>query len=396
MLALVLAACGRSSDKPQAAEQHAQPPQVVVHTASARASKQPVSLLLDGTLLADEQSEVTSVVAGRVREVLVERGSAVKQGDPLIRLRDVDYRLAAQAARAQLDQARARLGIEGNASVPEPTTLPDVQAARTAMELAERTATRSAELFEHGALSQAALDEARSHANSAREQYQSTLNGARATIAALEAAQVSLSQANTSAAEATVRAPFAGEVADRKVSVGEYVSPQTQLVTLVRTDPLRIELEVPQRNLNAVQPGQTVEVSVDAVPDRRFEGKVRYVSAAVARSSRALVVEAVVPNPDRLLRPGLFATARLYLGGEADVTIVPEAAVQTRAGVSRVFVVKDGTIQERVVTLGERHGQDVVLTSGLAGGEQVATDELDNLADGVAVTVASSVTANKG
>lgn len=396
LLVPLFAACGRSGDHPHTSDVVEQAPQVVVHATAARTATQPVSLLLDGTLLADEESDVTSVVAGRVREMLVERGSVVNKGDPLVRLRDVDYRLAAQAAKAQLDQARARLGIQDREPAPDPTTLPEVQAARTAMELAERTATRSVELFDHGAISQSALDEARSHAATAREQYQSSLNGARATAAALEAAQVSLAQANTSAAEATVRAPFAGEIADRKVSVGEYVSPQTQLVTLVNTDPLRMQLEVPQRYLNAIQPGQTLEVRVDAVPDRVFEGTLRYVSAAVARTSRALIVEAVVPNPDRLLRPGLFATARLMLGGAEQVTIVPERAVQTRAGVSRVFAIKDGKIQEHVVTVGEHQGSDVVLTSGLGGGEQVAIDQLDKLADGIAVTVESTEAANKG
>lgn len=391
---LLLAGCQHKSDTPKQTATASPDKPIAVHVATVETEQRPVALLLDGTLLADEQSDVTSVVAGRVREVLVERGSVVKKNDPLVRLRDVDYRLAAQAAQAQLDQARARLGIHGDAAPPNPTELPDVQAARTAMELADRNAERADELDKRGVLTAASLDEAHARESSAHEQYQSALNAARASVSALQAAQVALHQARTSASEATVRAPFTGEIADRKVSVGEYVSPQTPLVSLVRTDPLRIELEVPQRHLLAVQPGQTVELTVDAVPGRTFQGTVRYVSAAVGRSSRALTVEAVVQNPDRLLRPGLFASARLHTGGSEKVCIVPEAALHTAAGVSRVFVVDDGRIHEHVVSIGDQSGGKVVLTSGLEGGEHVAIDELDKLADGVAVTVDSSVAKN--
>jgi RND family efflux transporter MFP subunit len=266
-----------------------------------------------------------------------------------------------------------------------------VQAARTAMQLAERNAERAEELAKRGVLTEANLDEARTRAASAREQYASARNGARAALSSLEAARVALQQARTSTSEATVRAPFAGEIADRMVSVGEFVSPQTPLVNLVRTDPLRIELEVPQRELRAVQPGLEVEVAVDAVPDRRFEGTVRYVSAAVGRNSRTLTVEAVIPNPDRILRPGLFATARLLTGGDETVSVVPAAALHTSAGVSRVFSVEDGTIHERVVTVGDRIGDEVVLTGGVEGGKMVAVDHLDELADGVAVRVDATV-----
>src|SRR5690606_38659906 len=154
--------------------------------------------------------------------------------------------------------------------------------------------------------------------------------------------------------DSTVRAPFSGEIANRAVSVGEYVTPQTTLVTLVRTDPLRVELSVPQRHLRAVQPGQTVQIQIDAVPDRTFEATVRYVSASVDPTSRGLTVEALVPNPDRLLRPGLFARARLETGGTEEVAVVPNAAVQTAAGVSRIFVVRDERIEERVISIADR------------------------------------------
>jgi RND family efflux transporter MFP subunit len=396
LVAVSAAACsggggGHGAEADTQAPASAEP--VAVSTVTAQGREQPVTLTLDGTLVADEESQLTSVVAGRVVEVLVERGSVVQEGDPIVRLRDVDYRLQAASARAQLDQARARLGMGEGGATPRAEDLPDVRAALSAMELAESNLERAEELARRGVLPQQSLDESRQRAAQAREQYQTVLNNARASIASLATARTTLSQASTSASEATVRAPFSGEIASRNVSVGEYVSPQTPVVTLVRTDPLRIEVQVPQQHLMAVRPGQTVRIQVDAVPDRTFEGTVRYVSAAVQRETRGLTVEAVVPNPDRLLRPGLFATARVETGTTHDVAVVPAGAVATEAGVDRIFVVDGGVVQERVVSIAERGPDEIVIAEGLRAGEQVATSGLDRLADGMRVAPEPAATA---
>jgi RND family efflux transporter MFP subunit len=364
-------------------------PAIEVHSAVATMREQPDSLAIDGTLLADEDSDVTSIVPGRVTAVLVERGSQVEEGDALVRLRDVDYRLQANAARAQLEQARARLGIAEGEAPPAPTETPEVRAARANAELARSTLERNEELLRRGALSEQAVDEVRNRAATADDQYQSALNSARAAIASLSSAQVALRQASSSVSETTVRAPFAGEIADRMVSVGEYVTPQNPLITLVRVDPLRIELQVPQQNLRAVAVGRPVEVRVDALPDERFEATVRYISAAVQRDTRSLTVEAVLDNDDGLLRPGMFASARIATGETREMAVVPPRAVLSRAGVERAFVVVDGTVEERVLTIAERSSDEVVVSDGIAPGEQVVTDRLDDLADGMHVTVSA-------
>jgi RND family efflux transporter MFP subunit len=378
--------CSRSNaeEQPQAA---AEDSAIDVHVAEVVAQPRPIALVLDGTLLADEDSNVTSIVSGRVVEVMVERGSKVAAGDELMRLRDVDFKLQAKLARAQLDEARARLGVRKAGKLPGIDSLPEVTLAKSDHELAQSELQRTESLAASGVLSQTELDQARAKARAASDRYTTARNTARASITGLRAAEASLEQALTSAEEATVRAPFAGEIAVRSVSVGEYVTPQTALVTLVRTDPLRIELSVPQQHLAAVQPGQSVTLTVDALPDREFTATVRYVSATVQRDTRSLTVEAVVPNPDGSLRPGLFANARLQTGGTQTVTVVPAAAVRTAAGVSRVFVVSGDRIEERVVSVIERTSTQVTIGEGLEAGERLAVDELDRLADGVAVTV---------
>lgn len=385
---LVLTACTRPAA--QAHEEQVERT-VAVHVAEAVAQERPVALTLDGTLLADEESNVTSIVSGRVVAVLVERGAKVAEGDELIRLRDVDFKLQAKLARASLDQARARLGMRQGGKVPSVDSLPEVQLAKAELELAKSELARTEKLAATGVLSQTELDQARTTERSANDRYTTARNSARVSINALQGAQASLEQAMTNAEEATVRAPFAGEIAVRSVSVGEYVTAQTPLVTLVRTDPLRIELSVPQQHLESVQPGQKVTLVVDALPDREFTATVRYVSAAVQRDTRSLTVEAVVPNGDGLLRPGLFATARLQTGGAQTVTTVPAEAVRTAAGVSRVFVVKNDRVEERVVSIAERNSKNVTIADGLEAGDRVATDELDALADGMTVSVVDEV-----
>lgn len=354
----------------------------------ADAREVPASLELNGTLMADEESHVSPLVPGRVVEVMVERGSVVAEGDPLVRLRDTDYRLQLAGARAQLDQARARLGIAEGAAPPAPEATPDVQAARAQMELNDGSLTRAEGLAERGVFTQSQLDEARARAASSRAAYATALQNTRASIAALSSASTTLRQASTSVSESVIRAPFAGEIADRAVAPGEYVTAASHLVTLVRTDPLRIEVHIPQEQLFAVYEGQAVEVRVDAAPGHVFPATIRYISASVDATSRGLAVEAVVPNSDEhlRLRPGMFASARILLGTTATMATVPGSAVLTQAGVSRVFILRDGSIVESVVSIASRESGTVTISRGVSPGDVVATENLEGLADGMLIS----------
>lgn len=359
-------------------------PPVRVAVATAQARRLPRTLALTGTLVGDQQSDLTPLVAGRVVQVLVERGAVVRAGQPLVRLRDVDYRSSAAAASAALQQARARLGItDGTPFDPEQT--PEVRAARANRDLAEDALRRAQQLAQSGAMSDQDLQRLNAQATAAREQYNSALNAARSAYFAYLNARVAVEQTRRAVADSIVRAPFDGEIAERRVNVGEYVTPQRPILTLVRTDPLRIELQVPQERIPYVQRGQQVEIRVDAWPDRVFYGTLRYISAAVRPDTRSLIAEAVVPNPEGTLRPGLFVTARVHLGGEQPVVAVPARAVLSEAGTHRVFVIQGGVVQERVVTIADRNEQEVLLARGVQAGEQVAIEHLDRLSDGARV-----------
>lgn len=353
-------------------------------TVAAEPREVPDVLRLNGTLLADEEANLAPLVPGRVVEVLVERGAVVEEGQPLVKLRDTDYRAQQAAARAAVAQAEARLGMDGN-RVPAPEETAEVRSALAQMELADQQYERAQALSERGVYSAAQLDEARTRAETAREQYRLAIQNARGAAAALASAKAQLRQASTAVGDSVVRAPFAGEIAKRNVSVGEYVGPQSQLLTLVRTDPLRLELEIPQNRVLDVRPGQRVRVTLDGVPDRVFEGTVRYVSASVGRQTRALTVEAMVPNPEGILRPGMFARAEIDLARMRDLVAVPPSAILTNAGVHRAFVVSDGIIEERLVTVADRTEDAVLIESGVRPNEQVATENLDQLFDGARI-----------
>jgi membrane fusion protein (multidrug efflux system) len=202
---------------------------------------------------------------------------------------------------------------------------------------------------------------------------------------AYQQAQAVATQAGRALGDSVVRAPFAGEVAERRINVGEYVTPQRAVVLLVKTDVLRMEIQVPQERIAQVRIDQRVEVRVDAFPDQTFTGTIRYISAAVRADSRSLIAEAVIPNAEGTLRPGLFATARIAIGTQRAAVAIPARAVLSEAGTSRVFVVAGGRVQERVVIVAERTGDTVVVERGVNPGERVATDNLTRLGDGVQV-----------
>ncbi len=203
----------------------------------------------------------------------------------------------------------------------------------------------------------------------------------------LEAARARITLARKAEADTTIRAPFSGIVAERIVSTGDYVTRGARVATVVRVDPMRVELTVPEQAVSLVKVGQPVKISVDAYPGETFAATVRYVSPSLRADQRALTVEAVAPNHDARLKPGLFATATVQQPVSVPALLVPATAVETVTGTSRVYVVKDGKVEERIVTRGETVGTLVELTSGVVAGETVAAAPKGHLSDGVEVRV---------
>ena len=382
VIAVAAAACG-SGTKPEAAPGPA-PLQITAAPAEERRVNR--VLRVTGTLTAAEEAEVAAETTGRVTGTPVERGSRVSEGSPLITLSQVEAQAAASDAEASVSQLEARLAIEpGEAFSID--GVPEVAAAKAARDLAEAEFGRIRSLLEQKVVSQAEFDQRRTQVEATGSQYRAARNAAQQQFRMLEGAKARLALSRKALGDTVVRAPFAGLVMERKVSVGDFVTRGTKVVTVVKIAPLRVELTVPEQSAGLIAPGQTVRLTVDAFPGRDFEGEVRFVSPAFRPDQRALTVEAVVPNLDDALKPGMFAAAEVMLPSSAPSLVVPSRAVVTAAGLSHVFVVRGATVEQRMITTGLALGEVTEVLQGLSAGELVATSQTGALADGAQVRV---------
>jgi multidrug efflux pump subunit AcrA (membrane-fusion protein) len=383
LAALTGAGCGSpASTNTQAAE--APPPAVAV--APVAAVERPMARFIraTGSLTAQEQADVAAEISGRVVSTPVERGIPVQLGTELIRLSSTETEAQLKEAEANAAQIEARLGLKPGGPF-DVSRVPEVQNATASLSLAQSEFNRIQSLLDQRVVSQSEFDQRRTQLEAARQQVEVARNAAEQQYQALQGARARITLAQKAVADTVVRAPFAGVVAQRVVSVGDYVNKGTKVAVVVRVDPLRVELTVPAQFIAAVGVGQTVTFEVDAYPARTFAGKVRYVSPALEANQRALTVEAVVANPHGELKPGLFATARLEQPTKTPGILVPSAAVQTVAGTSRVFVVAGDRVEERLVTVGQALDTNVEVATGLNAGERVATTNVAQLVDGLKI-----------
>ncbi|MGE3176524.1 MAG: efflux RND transporter periplasmic adaptor subunit [Vicinamibacterales bacterium] len=379
----LVSACGSSgTSETQAAEA---PPAAVTVTPVA-AVEQPIARFIraTGSLMAEDQADVAAEVAGRVINTPIERGTAVNAGSELVRLSATEAEAQAREAEANAAQIEARLGLRPGGTF-DVNAVPEVQNAGATFALAQNEFSRIQSLLDQRVVSQSEFDQRRTQMEAARQQLEVAKNAAAQQFQALQAARARVTLAQKAVADTVVRAPFAGVVAERLVSVGDYVTKGMKVAVVVRVDPLRVQLTVPAQFIAAVGTGQPVTFEVDAYPGRSFEGRVRYVSPALEANQRALTVEAVVANPKTELKPGLFATARLEQPDKTPGVLVPAAAVQTLGGTSRVFVVNAGAVEERLVTVGQTVDTLVEVTTGLKAGERVATTNVGQLVDGLKI-----------
>ncbi|MBM3873191.1 MAG: efflux RND transporter periplasmic adaptor subunit [Verrucomicrobia bacterium] len=300
------------------------------------------------TLAPVEGVTVAADAEGTVVRIAVDNGAAVQAGQVLIEL-DTSVETA-QLAAAAARQAIARL---------------------------ERD--RAAELRVKNSISQAELDAATARVNQAD-----------ADVAALQALLN----------KKVIRAPFAGRVGIRSVNVGQYVGRGARLLPLQRLDPMFVDFSIPQRHLPQLAVGQTVQVRVDAYPDRPFTGTLTAIDPGVDPSSRNIAVQATVANPEDLLRAGMFARAAIELPENAPVVVLPATAVSYASYGNSVFVIekmKDETGQEylgvrqQFVRLGATRGDQIAILSGVKPGEEVATSGVFKLRNGLRIRVNNRV-----
>ncbi len=344
---------------------------------------------LAGTLLSPDQAKVSAEAAGVVRNVVVEIGSQVRPGDPLVRLEPRELALAFARAESALRQTRAQLGMHGpldsNDTPPSDEDIASVRNAFATLNDARANYERAKKLNDRGLTSPVDLQTAETRMKVADAAYQSAVDSVRGQKALLQDRRASYDLAQKKLNDTVVRAPIAGMVVDRPVMVGEFIGERTPVTTIVQMNPLKLRTGVQERHAGVVQPGQPVEFHVEAFPNEVFHGKVAYVSPALDPTMRTFTIEALVDNKDYRLKPGFFAKGVILTRRDEGVLAVPETAVSTLAGVSSVYVINDGVVTQQAVTLGVKQGNLWEVADGLKGDETLANNRLNELATGVRV-----------
>lgn len=308
-------------------------PPMPVDVDTARRSTVVDAVPATGRIEAVQSIELRPDEQGRITGLLFHEGEYVEAGTPLVQIDDA--MLKAQAARAEADR-----------------------------DLAKQKLARAERLRGDNANSPADYEEAAA--------------GARAADAALAALQLQVQRT-------TVRAPFGGVVGERFVSLGDYVTSASKLLTLQTTNPQRAVIEVPERYAGQVKRGQTIDFTVAAQPGRTFRATVEFVDPVIQEEGRTILVKARTPNPTGTLRAGMFIEAKLATGTRAGAVVIPEDAIQPLRTANVAWAVVDGKAQRRTVQLGARTAGMVEVLDGVKAGETIVVGGLERMNEGMAV-----------
>ncbi len=331
--AITVAACKKGKAGAAGGPGGGGPMGMPVEVAVARADTVRDEIAATGQIEAVQSIDLRPEVDGRIVEIVIREGQEVEQGTPLFKVDDAQLR----AQVAQLEAQR---------------------------DLAQQALARAKDLAQQNASSAADLEKAEAEARSAQAQY--------------DLQRIRLERT-------TVRAPFAGVVGQRYVSLGDYVTNTTRLASLHTVNPQRATFQVPERFARSLSPGQAVTFRVAAIAGRDFIEQVDFVDPIVQLPGRTILVKARVPNPQRLLQPGMFIEAHLVTAVRPKAIVIPEEAVVPAEGANAVWVVVDGKANRRPVELGVRTPGFVEVTKGVNAGEQVVVGGLELLAPGAPV-----------
>ena len=423
----LISACGGSSASTDVnANVNAAPQIVDVTTAQAVVQQIPTYFEATGTLASDAQTDVAPAVGGKIVVVNFDLGSYVNRGDVLVRIDDRDARIRLEQAQAQVNQAQSQVN-QAQAQVDQAIanlrqtqarlnvrdgetfnieTFSQVRSVTAQLELAEKELRRAENLLETGDIARTIYDqrksqrdallgqlaEARSNAavavkaiDTARAQVETARSAVGNARAAVGIAQAQVDQAQKAITDTIIYSPISGYVSEKTAELGEFVSTQQKVATIVRTAVLRLQIDVPEQAIGKIAVGQGVSAQVSAYPERNFAGTVVRVAPSLNPQSRTLTVEAEIENVGGLLKPGQFATVRITQSQPEPAVMIPTAAVRTDGETNKAFVITDGIANERIVQLGLLENNMLEVKQGVREGELVATSNLDKLGDGVIV-----------
>jgi RND family efflux transporter MFP subunit len=387
-LAILGAGCSRKQEGTvNAASKGPDPISVKVAAAVERTVEK--SIMVTGTLLPDESTTVSAEVAGRVVRINVDFGQPVRKGQVVAELDPVELQLQLERARGTLAQALARVGLAPNDNEETPETTPMMRQAQAQLEDAKSKYDNAAKLVKTGDISTERYVELEKALRARQAAFEMARDEMRTQLAALRALRAEVKLAEKRVKDATVVAPFDGAVTLKHVSPGQYIKENVPILTLVKTSPLRLRVEVPESAVAQVKVGTTLHFTTEAVPNSEFVAVVRELNPSLDSRSRTLTAEARLSSDDNRLKPGAFVQVRLITDNNHRVVAVPRAAVYTVAGLNKFFTIEDGKARERRIpeVLGS-NGWVEMPVGIVPAGSTVAVSSVPMLTEGAPVKVA--------
>jgi membrane fusion protein, multidrug efflux system len=387
-LLLLLSGCGKRGGEVEAASKTRAPEPPTVRLATAEARQLGRAVSVTGSLQPDESVSVSAEVAGRLSDVRYDFGQAVRKGDIIAEIDKREFNIQYERSRASLAQALARIGLDPKQEEVSPESTPAIRQAKAQMEDARFKHESATRLVKTGDISQERYIELEKALHAREAAYEAARDDLRTQLASVQALRADVRLAEKRLSDATVRAPFDGQIAARLVSAGQYMKENTPIVTLVKSRPLRLRVEVPESAATEIRTGSTLTFVTDAAPGAEFRAKVTELNPTLDARSRSLTVEARLTDPDPSLRPGMFVQVRLALPRDAAVIVVPKEALYQIAGLTKVFTVRDGRVTENKIMPGQEiDGWVEVPGDRIRAGDQVAVTRLPMLIQGAQVRI---------
>ena len=385
---LVLAAgCSRGpkSGEVQAANKKPEPPAVAVAKAELRRIEK--SILVTGSLMADETVTVSPEVSGRVSAIRVDFGQSVRKGEVVAELDRTEFALQVERTKAALNQALARLGLKPGQETA-PTSTASMRQAQAQLEDARFKFESAAKLVKTGDISQERFNELEKAYRARQAAFDAVNDEMRTLWMNVETLRTEVKLAEKRMNDTVLRAPFDGSVTQKHVSVGQYVKDNTAILTLVKTSPLRLRVEVPESATASIRPGTALVFTTDAAPGVQYQAAVRELNPSLDSKNRSLTAEARLSGGDSRLKPGMFVQVRLITDRAGEVVMVPRRAVYSIAGLTKVFVI-DGTkaVEKKLAPGRELDGWMEVPGDLVRPGDLVAVNNVATLHDGMEVRV---------
>ncbi len=353
-----------------------------------RVVEMPMETLVEvsGTLAAYDAATLGLKVPGRIARITVDLGSRVQKGQLVAQVEEDDYRLRLQQAESAVAQARARLGLplQGTDDRVEPEKTSTVREASAVLEEAKLALNRSRHLLGRGLISKSQMEEIEADFKVAESRHADAIEEVRNREALLAQRRTEVALARQQLADTSVYAPFDGVVEEKQASVGEFRAAGVPVVKIVKTSPLRLKADVPEREARLVKIGQKVRVSVEG-DSKTYTGQIVRLSPSIRQDNRTLLVEADVRN-DGSLRAGSFAQVAIVVEAGKSAPAVRADSILTFAGLEKVIVAEDGKAVEKQITTGRRAAGWVEVKDGIGAGEEYVTNP-GNLQTGQPISV---------